>query len=105
MLLGVGVPPMFCFGILRIFGENHKSAKIGKSGIIGNPRRGINLRQGVGYPRRGEAEVPDWNPSGTPQHSIAAPWRSYCSQRAIFGFLFLYTSYSYTDSLETLIKV
>ena len=28
----LGVIPTFCFGILRIFGENRKSAKTGKSG-------------------------------------------------------------------------
>ena len=29
---------------------------------VGNPRHGVDLRQGVGYPRRGEAEVPKLAP-------------------------------------------
>ena len=95
---------MFCFRILE---KNHKIAKVQKMenlGIIGllrhsvrNPRRdidlcqgvgyprhGVDLCQGVGYPRRGEAEVPKWHPLGTPWRSIATPRCSYCSQRAIF---------------------
>ena len=93
---------MFCFGI---FGGNRKKeenwkiwAKIGLlRRSVGNPCRGVDLRQGVGYPHHGEAEVPKWHPSSTLR-------RSYCSQRAIFGFLFLNTSYSYTDSLRTIIN-
>ena len=61
---------MFCFGILRIFGKNRKSANLENLGIIGllrcsvgNSRRDIDLRQGMGYPRHGEAEVPKWHPS------------------------------------------
>ena len=56
----LGVIPIFCFEILRIFGGSHKKEENWKNlGIIGllrrslgNPRRGVNLRQGVGYPRR-----------------------------------------------------
>ena len=48
---------------------------MGKNGLLhlseGNPRRGVDLRQGVGYPRHGEAEVPKWHPSGTLRHSKA----------------------------------
>ena len=73
MLLGVF--SMFCFGILRILEKNSKKEESWKNlGIIGllrrsvgNPRRGVDLRQGVGYPRHGEAEVPKWQPSGTPR--------------------------------------
>ena len=52
----LGVIPMFCFGILRTFGENRKSAKNWKNlGIIGllrhsvgNLHRGVDQCQGVG---------------------------------------------------------
>ena len=71
---------MFCFRILRIFGGNHKKIgkleNLSKNGLlccnVGNPRHGIDIRQGVGYPRHGKAEVPKWHPSGTPRCS-------YCS--------------------------
>ena len=50
----LGVIPMFCLGILRIFGEKYQNSKIWKSGHIGllrrrvgNPHCGVNLRQGV----------------------------------------------------------
>ena len=52
-----------------------------------------------GMPRRGEAG----HPSGMPQRSSAMPWHRHYSQRENFGFLFSNTSYSYTDSLRTLI--
>ena len=46
---------MICFGILRIFGEKSQNRKNWKSGHIGllhrnirNPRRGVDLCQGVG---------------------------------------------------------
>ena len=85
---------MFFFGILRNFGGNRKKEeKLENLCIIrlllhsvgnprrsvGNPRRSVDLRQGVGYPRCGEAEVPKWIPSSTPQRSTAAPQRSYYS--------------------------
>ena len=102
---------MICFGILRICGGNRKKRKSGKSvkiGLlrcnVGNPRRGVDLRQGMGHPHRGEAEVPKWHPSGTPRRSNATPQHNYYAQRAIFRFLFPNTSYSYTDSLKTLIN-
>ena len=44
---------------------------------IGNPRRGVDLRQGMGCPHCGEAEVPKWHPSGTSRHSKATPRRNY----------------------------
>ena len=97
---------MFCFRILRILEKIVRVQKQENLGIIellrrsiGNRCRGVDLRQGMGYPRRGEAEVPKWHPSGTPWRSISALRRSYCSQRVIFlDFWFLSTSYSYTDS-------
>ena len=51
---------------------------------IGNPRRDVDLRQGVGYPRRGEAEVPKWHPLGTPRRSKATSQHRYYSQQEIF---------------------
>ena len=70
----LGVIPMLCFVVLRIFGGNRKSAKkkkerkLGKHGLlrrsVGNPRRGVALRHSVGCPRRGKAEVPKWHPLG-----------------------------------------
>ena len=51
----LGVIPIICFGIFRIFGEKSQKTKNLKSGQIGllhhsvgNPRRDIDLRQGVG---------------------------------------------------------
>ena len=78
----LGVISMFCFEILRIFGGNLKKEENWKiltkirlpRRSVGNPRRGIDLCQGVGHPRRGEAEVPKWNPSGTPRCNKATPW-------------------------------
>ena len=66
------VVPMFGFGILRIFRGNRKNeenweiwAKIGFLHYsVGNPRHGVDLRQGVGYPGGGKAEVPKWHPLG-----------------------------------------
>ena len=63
---------------------------------IGNPRHGVDLRQGVGYPSRGETEVPKWHPLGMPQ-------RRYYSQRAIW-IVVLKVWFSYTDSIGTLIN-
>ena len=80
---------MFCFGIFGSFWRNSqkegKLENLGKNGLlcrsVGNPCHGVDLHQGVGYLRRGEAEVPKWHPSGTPR-------RSNCSQRAkIFIFV------------------
>ena len=84
----LGVIPCFVLGFWRKIVKVQKLENLGIIGLlrrsIGNPRRGIDLRQGMGYPRRGEAEVPKWHPSGTPWRSIATPRRRYCSQRAIF---------------------
>ena len=85
---------MFCFGILGLFWRKiAKVKKLENLGIIwllrrniGNPRRDVDLCQGMGYPCRSETEVPKWHHSGTPWHSIDASRRSYCSQQAIFFF-------------------
>ena len=55
-------------------------------------------RRGIPSPRRGQGAK-----NGTPQVR-AVPRHSYYSQRAIFGILFSNTSYSYIDSLRTLIN-
>ena len=79
----LGLIPMFCFEILRIFGEKSQKSKTWKSGYFGLLRRSIgNPRCGVrrptprhGMPRQGKAEVPKWHPSGTPRHIKAMPRR------------------------------
>ena len=82
----LGVIPMFCFGILRIFG-----GKLENLGIIGllrrnvkNPRCGVDPRQGVGYPHSSETKVPKWHPSGAQRRCIVVSRHNYCSQREIF---------------------
>ena len=66
----LGVIPIFCFGILRIFGGNRKKEEklenLGKIGL---------LRHSVGNPRRGKAEVPKWHPSSKPRRSKGTPQR------------------------------
>ena len=81
---------MFCFEILRIFEEKSQKCKKQKLenlriiGLlrrsVGNPRCGVDLCQGMGYPRCGEAKVPKWHPSGTPRRSISTLRSIYCSQ-------------------------
>ena len=95
---------MICFEILSDFWRKLQKGETGKSGIfeflrhsVGNQHRGVGLHLSVGCPHRGEAEVPKWNPSGTPrcsfvrpqrsatfQRSSATPRRSYCSRRNKF---------------------
>ena len=66
----LGVIPMFFFWDFEVFWrKSQKRGKLENLGIIGllrrsvgNPRCGIDLRQGVGYPRHGEAEVPKMAP-------------------------------------------
>ena len=120
----LGEIPMFCFEFLRIFGEksqNSKRENMDKHELlcrsVGNPRRSVALRHSVGCPcrnmgcpHRGEAGEPKWHPSGTPRHSFATsqrratPLRSYCSQRANFWTFVPKVSFSYTDSLRTLMN-
>ena len=59
----LGVIPMFCFGVLRIFGGNQKSAKKGKLGKNRAPtpqsreptsQRKPTPRNGIPSPRRGQ---------------------------------------------------
>ena len=51
----LGVIPMICFRILRIFGEKSQKSKNWKFGLIGllccglgNPRHDVDIRQGMG---------------------------------------------------------
>ena len=109
---------MIFFWVFEDFWGKIAKEQIGKSrhiGLlrhnVGNPRRDVDLRRrgGGGGPPRCQ----NWHPSGTPRHSFeptpqrssAMPRRIYCSQGTNFRFLFLNTSYSYTDSLRTLINV
>ena len=57
---------MFCFGVLRIFGRNRRSAKRRKTGQkIGPFRHSEGLpRHSEGLPRRSEAEGPKRPPLG-----------------------------------------
>ena len=107
--MSLGVIPMICLGILRIFGEKSKKRKKLEIWAYRAPtpqRREPTLRcrptPRCGMPRRGESEVPKWHPSGmprrrkvtpqrrpTPQRSNATLRRSYCSQRAKFCIFFL----------------
>ena len=124
--------PMICFGILRIFRETSQNTKNWKIWAYRAPtpqRREPTPRHRptprIGIPCLGEAEVPKLHPSGrrrptprrrpkprrrpTPRRRPKprrrpTPRRRYCSQRAIFEFLFPNTLYLYTDSLRTLIN-
>ena len=65
---------MFCFGILRIFGEKSKKSKNWKSGhfellcrSVGNPRHGVDLLQGMGCLT---AARPRYQ-NGTPRYAVA----------------------------------
>ena len=78
----LGVISRVSFGFWGDFGEKSQKCKkkLENLGIIrllrrsvGNPRSGVDLCQGVGYPRRGKAKVPKWQALGTPR-------RSYCSK-------------------------
>ena len=66
---------------------------------VGNPLRGVDQCQGVGYPRRGEAEVPKWHPQVMLRRGVAT-----VHIEQFFGFFFPSTSYSYIDSLRTLVN-
>ena len=86
MILGCYWELFSCF-VLGFWRKIKKVQKLENLGIIrllrrsvGNPRRDLDLRQGVGYPRCGEVEVPKWHPSGMPRRGIAAPRLRYCSQ-------------------------
>ena len=102
---------MFCFEILRIFEEKSQKGANWKSRHIwllrrsvGNPRRGVDLRQGVGCLASARPRCQN----GTPRvrHDIAKLCRSVPTVHSekILDFCFLNTSYSYTDSLRTLIN-
>ena len=88
--------------------EKKKKEKLGIIGLlhrsIGNPRRGVDLRQGVGYLAAARPRCQN----GTPQvrHGVALLRHGVATVHSeqIFGFLFSSISYSYTDSLRTLIN-
>ena len=70
-MMFLGVTPMICFEFLRILEKNRKNGKpknLGKHGLLrrslGNPRRSVAPCRSVGYPHRGEAEVPKMAPVG-----------------------------------------
>ena len=84
---------MICFWILSDFEEKSQKCKTGKiwalrapTPQLREPMHDVDLSRSVGHPRRGEARVPKWHPSGMPRRSGATPWRrppprhSYCSQ-------------------------
>ena len=78
----LGVIPMFCFEILRIFGENGKSRHFRLlCRSVGNPRRSVDLRQGVGCLALARPRCQN----GTPRvhHDVASVHRG-----QNFGFLF-----------------
>ena len=86
---------MFCFEILRIFGEKSQKRKNWKSGhfgllrrSVGNPRRGIDQRQGVGCLAAARPRCQN----GTPwvHHDVAKLCRDIATvyKGQNFGFLF-----------------
>ena len=75
---------MFCFDILRIFGENHKKKKKKLENLaffrflrrsVRNPHRGVDLRCNVGCLTAARPRGQNDPPSGTLRHSFATPWR------------------------------
>ena len=83
-----------------IFRENRINEKQGKSGIFGFLRRSLGnpcLRRSVGCPRRDEAGVPKWRPLGYATVKTLFTVRK-------FRIFVPKVSYSYSDSLRTLIN-
>ena len=92
----LGLIPMFCFGILRIYGGNRKKkGKLENMGIIGllrhsvgNPRRGVDLCQGMEYLIAARLRCQN----GTPQvhHGVALLLRSIATvnNKQILDFCF-----------------
>ena len=80
------VIPMFCLGFWRKIAKVKKLENLGIIRLlrrsVGNPHRGVDLRQGVGYPHRSDAEVPKWHPSGTSRRSKATSRRRPTSHRS-----------------------
>ena len=71
------VIPMFCFGFLRIFGENLQKRKTEKS------RQNRLLRRSVGCLAAARPRCQIWHPSGTPHRVVATVHKG-----QNFGFLF-----------------
>ena len=64
-------------------GKLEKSWQIGLLRCsVGNPRRGVDLRQGVGTLAVARPGSQKWHPSGTPRHSFATPRRRAMLQRS-----------------------
>ena len=86
--------------ILEKIAKEEKWKKSGQFGFlrrsVGHSCRGVALRRSVGCPLRGEAGVPKWHPLGK-------LWRSTIHGGQISIFVSK-ASYSYTDSLRTLIN-
>ena len=82
-----------------IFEENRKNEKQGKSGIFGflSHSVGMGLRHSVGCPCRDEAGVQKWCPLGY------ATVKTLFTVRKFWIFVSK-VSYSYNDSLRTLIN-
>ena len=98
----IGSDSQICFEILSDFLEKiAKKKKLGKHGplrrIVGHPRRGVALHCSVGCLATTRLREAKLALSGTPR-------RRHYSQRQNFWILFPSTSYSYTDSLRTLIN-
>ena len=78
MLLGVIL--MFCFEILRIFGEKLQKSKNWKFGhfellrcsSVGNPRRNVDLRQGMGCLAAARPRCQNGTPRATTKAYAAA---------------------------------
>ena len=117
MLLGMF--PMIYFEFLRILEKIAKREKkpenMGKHGPLhcsgGHPLRGVALRLSmdclVAVRPKGQKGPPSTTIRrnfATPQCSLATPRRRHCSQGENFWILFSSISYSYTDSLRTLIN-
>ena len=92
------------------FGEKSQKCKnwkiLGIIGLlrrsVGNPRLGVDLRQGERYLATARPRFQN----GTPRvrHDIALLRRGTTTIHSEFRFLFPNTSYSYTDSFRTLIN-
>ena len=98
------------FGV--ILEKNRKSAKTEKSGHYRaptlqrrepTPRRRPTARLGIPSPRRGRCAKMALLGYTTGQHCCVAAYLQFTA-RNFFGFLFRSTSYSYTNSLRTLIN-
>ena len=65
---------MFCFEILRIFGENHKKEKLENLAFSGFLRRNVGSRE----------PMPRCSP--TPYHGISSPRKGWGAKMAPLGY-------------------